>query len=309
MDETIINVILPRMVEKEFSSINYTLQDIDTSHCFLRQFVWSQDEVGKPFNQITNEDTTVFFNNPIHKIKQQINTSGQVRQSIFYPHQLKPVSSCPQANTVSSSILIVSILGFSLILLAMIRYYYSKKFQLLFKAYAIFRFFNQFLRDENIFKAGYSLLLFLLFVLNVSVFSYESIAHLGTTYKYSSLGVLLFIALSIIAWFFFKLIMIQFIGFVFKRVKEAKDHQVNILMFLEITGVVLFPLALFSVFNFSAFIFYTGVVFISLMYIYFVVRFIMIQVSNFNFSLLNIFLYLCTLEILPIIIAYKVLTT
>jgi hypothetical protein len=105
-----------------------------------------------------------------------------------------------------------------------------------------------------------------------------------------------------------KILVIWVISIIFKNPGTAAEYIQNILIFNLALGILLLPLLLVMTFTIRDIMLYAafGVALI-LMALRFI-RGIAIGLSDTNFSLIHLFLYLCTLEILPLAFAAKFLS-
>jgi hypothetical protein len=90
-------------------------------------------------------------------------------------------------------------------------------------------------------------------------------------------------------------------------VSETNEYLRNIFLFNKIFGLIVFPLLVAHPFidiKFRFIFIYAGIIIFVLLFILRIFRGIVISVKN-KFSIFYIILYLCTLEILPVLIFYK----
>jgi hypothetical protein len=102
-----------------------------------------------------------------------------------------------------------------------------------------------------------------------------------------------------------KFLVIWLTGIIFKNVDTAREYIQNILIYNLVLGVLLLPLLLLVIYIYPvAFIYFTGI-FVLIIIILRFFRGAKIGLSDPKFTLFHLFLYLCTLEILPLAFAVK----
>jgi len=98
------------------------------------------------------------------------------------------------------------------------------------------------------------------------------------------------------------------ISVTFKNIDTAKEYIQNILIYNLVLGILLLPLLLLIIYTYhELFLFIAGGLAIFILGLRFI-RGIAIGLSDSKFSLIHLFLYLCTLEILPLAFAAKFLS-
>jgi Domain of unknown function (DUF4271) len=117
----------------------------------------------------------------------------------------------------------------------------------------------------------------------------------------------IFLLLGILGLWFLKLLVIRWSGFIFKTENSAKEYNANMLVFLIINGLVLLPVSVLSLFVDERNCLYLGFALSSVIYFMWILRGISIGRSEYNFSALHLFLYLCTVEFLPLLVLLKLI--
>jgi hypothetical protein len=112
-----------------------------------------------------------------------------------------------------------------------------------------------------------------------------------------------------VVFYFFKLIANKSLGYLFKTYKEIEEYIFNQFLVIQVLGILLIFLCIllnYSMILKKELIIFAGFFILS---IGFVVRMIKsFNIVNMNsYSPVYIFLYLCTLEILPLIIIIKLI--
>lgn len=114
-----------------------------------------------------------------------------------------------------------------------------------------------------------------------------------------------FIALS--GLLLYRFMIIFGTAFVFQTQKLMKQQVITGRNILFITGVLLVPFILVILYTGGNVIMYTAIVTIVLLQVYRLVQIVIIGKSSTIFSALHIILYLCTLEIVPVLVLIRLI--
>ena len=189
----------------------------------------------------------------------------------------------------------------SFLLIALIKGMYWKHAKLFFMGVFAQRYANQYLREENAFTERVNFLTFLLMAINFTLIitKFQAVIDL---WKIVS------VFLLVLLFFLLKLILIKLLGFFFKVKDLAKLAIFFSLLFDKTLGFVLFPLVVgiyfFSVDISSALL----MISLGLFMILFMLKLFWlwkIGTNSFGLSQVYIFLYLCSIEIFPLLLLVK----
>lgn len=192
-----------------------------------------------------------------------------------------------------------------------IYYNYQKRLSQYSNAFFTSRAVNQLFREESAGYSRLSIVLSLFFFLSFSLFVLESllIYDASIVYRFQNS---FFLWLSIIAFAFvvyqFKLTIIRSLGFIFKKVGYSEEYIFNISFFNQNLGLFLFPIVICMAFVQLLSIdilFYIGFALIALVFLYRLFRSVPWGMVSNIISVFYLFLYLCTLEILPLVVLVK----
>jgi hypothetical protein len=197
--------------------------------------------------------------------------------------------------------IIFVLLTFSFLLIAILRASYWKHLKLLFMGVFAQRYANQYLREENAFTERVNFITFLLMTITFSLILLKFIP------KTSFLEVVFLIG-SIILFFILKIGIILLFGKIFMAQDIAKLGVFFSLLFDRVLGVSLFPLVVILYF----FIFDIPIpLFVIISIVSIILLFLKlfwlwkIGAKSFGLSQVYIFLYLCGLEISPLLLIGK----
>jgi Domain of unknown function (DUF4271) len=163
---------------------------------------------------------------------------------------------------------------------------------------------------ENVNTETPGILILLFFIINyfiaLTLFFFLSIKDINITPdKFIRNEYLLFFLTGVIGFYLYRLIVIYFTGFIFNT-KLVAIKQIKLYINVDnLTGVLLIPLLFLLLFNRIDFFFYTGLFIMIAFQIFKWVRSFVLGKSIPGFSILHLFMYLCTLEILPLIVLIK----
>ena len=117
---------------------------------------------------------------------------------------------------------------------------------------------------------------------------------------------LLFVLAICIFWII-KILLMTMLRMIFRTDSTHYEYTLNILIFTGISGILLLPTLMMAIYLKSMTILSISFILISL---FFIIRFLkgfLIGISLTRFSYLFLFVYLCGLELLPVVILTKVL--
>ena len=189
----------------------------------------------------------------------------------------------------------------SFLLIALIKGMYWKHAKLFFMGVFAQRYANQYLREENAFTERVNFLTFLLMAINFTLIitKFQAVIDLPTIVKVFFLVVLFFLL---------KLILIKLLGFFFKVKDLAKLAIFFSLLFDKTLGFVLFPLVV-VIYFFSIDISSTVLMIsLGLFMILFILKLFWlwkIGTNSFGLPQVYIFLYICSIEIFPLLLLVK----
>jgi hypothetical protein len=196
-------------------------------------------------------------------------------------------------------------------IIAWIQVFYSKRFRQVLLAPYSKRFLNQLVRDGNLFKERISVALSLVYFITFSVFLFQCyifILH-GNALSHQGFPVFIAIAGIFAGYWFAKVIVIRILGNIFKTVQPTREYLLNLLIINITLGISLLPLLVLAIYLKSVFFLDLSIAVIIIFFAFRFIRGFIIGTSISKFSYLLLFVYLCSLEILPLIIIAKLAIT
>ncbi len=204
---------------------------------------------------------------------------------------------------------ILGILISCFILLAWVQVFYPKRLRQILVAPYSKRFLNQLVREGNLFSERISVAMGLVYLLIFPLLVYQ-VYDLMADHKYSNLFsgftvYLLLVAIFLLFWAI-KISLIKFLGTVFRTHQSTSEYLMNIFLFNFLTGLVLLPFLVLVVYLKSVFFLQICLIITALFFLLAFIRGFLIGFSLTKFSYLFLFMYLCSLEILPFIVLMKI---
>ena len=204
-------------------------------------------------------------------------------------------------KTIFNQDIIFVLLTISFLLIAMLKSFYWKHAKLLFMGIFAQRYANQYLREENAFTERVSFITFLLMSINISLIILKLVPKTSVLETFSLIG-------GVMLFFILKIGLILLLGSILRVKDIAKLGIFFSFLFDRALGFFLFPLVIvlyFFAFNITPFVMLiVAIVFIVLLLLklFWLWK---IGTNAFGLSHFYIFLYLCTLEISPLLLLGK----
>ncbi|PKP35296.1 MAG: hypothetical protein CVU00_02920 [Bacteroidetes bacterium HGW-Bacteroidetes-17] len=195
------------------------------------------------------------------------------------------------------------------ILIAILNFLHRKKLVQFFNATFSRSQANLVIREGNPFRKQITLILTLIYLIAVPLLFYSFIVfYLGSDNLIEN-GIIFYLELALLflGLFLYKVLFIQFTANIFQTEKPSYELLVNILIFNLIIGLIILPIITLFIFTQLDILLYIslGIYFIGLFLRQF--RQFMVGLSRSIFSVLHLFLYLCTLELIPVVIISKII--
>ncbi len=230
---------------------------------------------------------------------------------IFSGHQLKQRNEYAQPTNREANDWIFFTLVVAFGAFVWVKVFYSKIFQQIVQAFFNNRITNQIVRDENILVQRASVLLTIIYNLVISLFLYQvSVAYAwNPDYVGTGFNRFLVFAFAISFIYTIKLLILKVIGHVFMIDKAIVIYIFNIFLINNLLGITLLPVLTFISFShvYKEYAIILAIVLIACAFLYRIIRGWLIGMSYSRFSILYLFLYLCALEIAPLLILVKLL--
>jgi Domain of unknown function (DUF4271) len=170
---------------------------------------------------------------------------------------------------------------------------------------------NQLHREQSSGLAVAYVILYLLFFINAGLFAFLAARHFGFMVSTSNLYALLMGIGSIAGFFVAKHIVLWLAGFIFPIGKEVDSYQFTIMIFNIIIGLFLVPVVLFIAYapqSTTNIVVYGALGILGLIYLFLCLRGLFISNRFIASNKFHFLLYLCAVEIAPIMAIFKIAT-
>lgn len=232
------------------------------------------------------------------------------KHSLFANHELKTQGITPQPHDRPIEDWITLVLLIAVVFYTALFLIYSRSIGRLFKAVINYSVSNQLVRDENITIQRVSALLSIGFLITGGLVLSLLAGHSSALNFDLSDTAMFFISLSFLAVVYtLKMILIKFLGTVYKAEKTAGNYLFHVLLFNNAAGLIFLPLLVFHFFTqHSHDYFLWGCLWIfAALWLYRLLRGITVWLSVSRYTVLYLIFYICALEIAPLLIVLKLL--
>ena len=197
-----------------------------------------------------------------------------------------------------------------ILLVALSRYFNRRRFGLIMKTFFNSRTIPQYLREENAFANQVFATLSICFLVGMSMLILHASRIFFPTITLEPLKFFSQVALFIILVYICKFALLELLSEVFDQNQIVKEYIFNVILFNALVGICIIPVILANslLFEFNNMLVISSLGLVALIYLYRNWRAIKMSTA-YNYPLYYIFLYLCTLEILPGIVLLKLLKT
>jgi hypothetical protein len=229
--------------------------------------------------------------------------------SLFTGHALKPTGKGSREMPAAHPDWITGILIGGFIMVTWAYVFYFKRIRQIIQAPFSKCFINQLVRDGNLLRERVALVLaaiyflsfaLLLFILNERYDTVHLASFTGFTFYLLILG-------GLLLFWMIKFLFINLLAVIFKTQATSGEYLLNLVIFNLMNGLVLLPLMVLTLYLRSEYLLFICLIFSLLLFLFRFVRGFLIGITLTKFSYLFLFVYLCTLEILPLLILLKFL--
>ncbi|MCX6268497.1 MAG: DUF4271 domain-containing protein [Bacteroidetes bacterium] len=230
-------------------------------------------------------------------------------KTIFQSHQLQPTGFQTNKLHKTQPDWVLAVFVACFILIAWVQVFYHKRVQQIFRAPFSKRFINQLTRDGNLFMERIAVALGIVYILTFSLFLYEFNEQILGIKIPGVTGISLFWLINLvnIGILSAKVALVQLLGVIFKTRETTSNYLLNLLIFALMSGPVLLISLVLVVYLKSAILLHICMVIFVLLLVLRFARGFFIGMALTKFSYLFLFVYLCSLEILPLLVLIKIL--
>jgi hypothetical protein len=201
-------------------------------------------------------------------------------------------------------------LGIALLIISLLRLTQRNFFTNIWRSITSRPLFRQLYRDGDILTTGSTVLLFVasLLVYTTFVFQWDEVYHflwfpswMALSQKIVTVSIAIAILLLVKSW------LMRLIGFIFKNNNLVREYLANTTFMNQVATIILIPFLLLSLYSTSQIPLLTASAVAVIIYLFRLFRSVRIGFESRKYSLYQNFIYLCSLEILPLIIALKII--
>jgi hypothetical protein len=255
--------------------------------------MWQHREVNKMFHGQSKEINL--------QGQQLIETKESVANDLVLPS--RPVAQ--HQNDWFTIIVIISI-----VLIATVRHSFGNYLTSLFQGFVNYSTASRMFRERNISlnQGEIRLEIFSYFV--TSLFFYQIAQYFNLNIPFDGYTKFAFALGLVFFYFMVKKLLYLLMGFIFENSGETGEFLYNFGNYIRVTGIVALPIVLliaWAPFRTPYPLFATGLTIISILHLILIWRGIRIFLKK-QFSIFYLFLYLCTLEILPLLVLLKLIS-
>ena len=253
--------------------------------------------VQRPRAEVLHVDSSVY-------IKPQANNALELKPEVAIPEVVLPVKKLNRVNYDWLTLVLI----FALIVFATVKIPFAKYIAHLFKATVNYPTSVRMFRERSYSLVDGAFRLDVFFYAIFPVFIYQAFAVYEVDFPVSNLSLFLFCFLAVLAYFSIKKILYLMVGGVNNSLGETLEYIFNLNNYNRVLAMFLFPvvaiLAFSPVFNPRLLVF-AGLIFTVVIYGMTLQRGALILLKK-HFSIFYLFLYLCTLEFLPLLLLFKI---
>jgi hypothetical protein len=228
--------------------------------------------------------------------------------SFFTHHELRVKKIQPAVVEKYPPDWILPIVVFLFILLAWVQVFYHRRFRQLIIAPFSKRFLGQLLREGDLVSERMTIALGFIYLVTFALLILEVFGFSKPGIILPIHGLLMFglVTAGLLLFWLLKIGLIRFLSFIFRTRQTTREYILNTIIFNLITGITLLPVLTICIYLHSGFVLWICVGLVILLFVFRFIRGFLIGISLTKFSYVFLFVYLCTLEILPLAMLLKV---
>jgi len=232
--------------------------------------------------------------------------------SFFTKHELMPRSQNPMPLASINAVWMFYVLLLLVAGFTWVKVFYYRTLEHILGSFFSKTMSNQMVRDENLLLQKASVLLTAVFYIGAALFIYQ----VSTFYNFlpdffgTGFSRFLLIALMVATIYSFKFFILKIVGFIFKIDKLIAAYIFNIFLINNLLGIILLPVVIAIAFTnptYALILLRVTIAIAIFLYLFRLIRGVMIGLSYSVLSGFYLLLYICSLEIVPLLIIIKAL--
>lgn len=242
--------------------------------------------------------------------------TGTIQQqrtlSPIYSGTAKPAEIVARQRNLGSYDWLLGIFMLLIVLFIWIRIFYSKFFATLASSLLSFQISAKLFREKNVLLHRVSFVLDFIYVVVFSIFVFELVNYYGlSSSNMSSFNLFLLLLNIVMLYALFRIILLRLTGALFMTRSLFAEYSHNTLVVNKGMGIALFPVVIMAQYlphNLVPIVLIIGILVFAIAFILKSFRGYQIIIRK-DVLIFYLILYLCTLEILPLLLGYKFVTS
>jgi hypothetical protein len=201
-------------------------------------------------------------------------------------------------------------IGIALLFLALIRFGSRTFFSNMQRAFFSLPLFRQMLRDNELFSQGSIIPLALVNILITATFLYNITDFTGSEFVFAEAGLpakILKLILVMVIYYILQYFILRLTGLIFKTGNATLRHLSVIHYYQSVSSIALIPVLIFSIYSTSSMLLFVSVILWLIIFMIRLSRGLIIVIDVRGYSGFQNFLYICALEILPVLLLIKLI--
>ncbi len=287
------------------------LTGLQESSSFFKTFVEVQDELyALPSSTLVLSQRGSSIPDSAYVVQKKI-ADSQMVVSVFHPHSLKQAGQDEAPLKPGHPGWIPGILILCMLLLSFVKISFPRRLNQLFRAFVSPRGLSLLMKEGNILTERVTPPLTFLSFLIFALFFYRWISlYAPPGLSFTGEMLLYLILFAVVAGVYaLRIIMVRIIGWVFVTPEQSRTYLTNVFVIQAAWSIGLIPLCILMVYSppyIAHYALWAAAALFLLVLFYILIRSLIIGLGVIKFSWLYLFLYLCTVEILPLIVLGKI---
>lgn len=205
---------------------------------------------------------------------------------------------------------VIGVIVVLVLFFAILKNAFSKELASIVQSFYNNRTLHQINKEDNLFSSWPFLFLYLLFGLTIGMFLYLSGKYFQLEYNYKGFEWFLILSAVVISLFTLKIIVLKVLGFFFGVQRLVKEYTTILYLSYFNAALIFLPLVIAYSLTPNRYAGAFSYVALACIILVFVIQFLRVGsniLTHYNFSKFYLFLYLCALEICPVLILIKAL--
>jgi hypothetical protein len=214
----------------------------------------------------------------------------------------KPI---PKRETWILLVIILLMLLFGMLIKA-----FPKQISSIIESFYSNRMLNQISKEGNVFSSWPFLFFYILFGFTIAMFLYLSGKYLLIEYEFDGFDWFLILTGIVIGLFSLKIVVLRILAFLFDLEKMVKEYTSILYLSYFNAAIIFLPLIVaFSLtpYRFADIFSYLAIIMVAFIFIFQFIRAGALILTNYQFPKVYLIIYLCALEICPLLILLKAL--